>query len=85
MRSFTYTHKGWFGLCPVYLANLGSDAPDIDERHWLLTPWMTFNGWLLNALIFVKSVLDPDYEPAFPILVTGELAEPVTMTYPDLD
>ena len=86
MRTCTYTHKGWFGMCPIYLARIDSPSgPDVDERHWLLTPWMNFNEWLVGAWIFVRSMFDPDYEPMFPMLVTGKLESPVTVTYPDME
>lgn len=38
--TWTVTHKGWFLLCPVYLADVDSDAiVPIPRSRWL-------NGWL---------------------------------------
>ena len=84
MRSFTYTHKGWFLMCPVYFEGLESGEPGVDERHWSLSWWMDFNHWLCGAYIFIRTTLDAEYEPAFPFIVTGKLATPKTVTYPDL-
>ena len=48
-----YTHKGWFGLCPVYLAGIDSDGPNVDPRHWSL-------GWLmdLSEAVLSRAVLE---------------------------
>lgn len=32
------THKGWFGICPVYIGGIESDGPLIVERSPLLLP-----------------------------------------------
>lgn len=71
-----FTHKGWFLLCPIYIADLDTDAPFIHPRHWSLMAWMLVNEALLATFLFVRSMMDPDYEPLFPIKVTGELPCP---------
>lgn len=38
-----FTHRGWFGICPVYLANLHSDAPMVHERRPWMLPLMMFS------------------------------------------
>lgn len=29
----TFTHKGWFGLCPVYIGDINTEGPCLDPRH----------------------------------------------------
>lgn len=69
-----YTHYGWFcGLCPVYLADLGSEGPTVVERNWVPSWWMGIVEWLFGQFIFVNSLLDPEYEPMFPIAISGKI------------
>lgn len=68
-----WTHKGWFGLCPVYIAELDSGAPIIDPRHWSLLPLMAASEWIYTALFFVMSAVNADYQPAWPIRITGKI------------
>lgn len=45
-----FTHKGWFGLCPVYIANLHSEGPDVAPR-FPCTGWLiTLSAWIFNTL-----------------------------------
>ncbi len=30
LTSVTYTHKGWIGLCPVYIGDPDTDEPLLD-------------------------------------------------------
>lgn len=70
-----YTHYGWFaGLCPVYLANIGGEAPTVVERNWIPSVWMHIVTELFGAAMFVRSAIDPDYEPMWPIAVSGEIS-----------
>lgn len=71
-----FTHKGWFLLCPIYIAGLNTEAPFLDPRHWSLMPWFLLNEALLALFFFVSSLVDKDFEPVFPIRVTGELPCP---------
>ena len=65
----TYTHKGWIGLCPVYIGNKDSASPDIDPRipgsMWLLT----FSLWMFDL---VGSVTGND-DGGIPIRITGKV------------
>lgn len=72
----TYTNKGWFGLCPVYFANLDSEAPDIHPRHWSLEWLMDLSEFIYGPCHWLKSVADPLYEGGWPLQVTGELNPP---------
>lgn len=69
----TLTHKGWFGVCPVYIGGLESDAPFLVERHWSALPLMVLSEAMFAGLIAVKTAADPEWEPAWPIRVTGEI------------
>lgn len=72
-----YTHYGWFGFCPVYLANPFSHCPDVVARKaWL--------HWLLKLNVFVQQVsiatcksFNEDWEPAWKIRLSGKLSSPV--------
>ncbi len=61
-----FTHKGWFGLCPVYMADVESDSIRLEPR-------IPFTGWLIN---FSAWVFDTLHAEAFPIMFTGELSPP---------
>lgn len=70
-----FTHKGWFGICPVYFADLDSDAPFIDPRHWLFAPLMWVSEVGYACVFHVMGWIDPEFEPAWPLRVTGELPD----------
>ncbi len=77
----TYTHKGWMGLCPIYAAGLGTEFPAIDARHWSLE-WLHELSLAIYGFGFsLMSLLNPAFEPAWPIRITGELKPPVTITH----
>jgi hypothetical protein len=70
----TYTHYGWFcGLCPVYIGNPQSEAPTLAERNWIPSWWLDFTQWLFGCFIFINTVIDDDYEPLWPIKISGEI------------
>jgi hypothetical protein len=71
------THKGWFGICPVYFGGLHTGAPLIVERHVLLLPLMVLSEVMFSIAFKCKGLIDPDYEPEWPLRVTGELAQPI--------
>jgi hypothetical protein len=70
-----FTHKGWFGFCPVYFANLESISPFVHERHWIFTPVMILNEWIFGALFFILTSINNEYEPMWPLKVTSEINE----------
>lgn len=71
-----FTHKGWFGFCPVYFAHLESDAPYVHPRHWMLEPIMIVNEWLFGAMFFLATLVNSEFEPQWPLRVTGSLQNP---------
>ena len=74
-----YTHKGWFGFCPVYLANPHSQCPNVTYRHWWLKPVLHLNVVLQQAAIMMCSVMAPDWEPTWKIRLTGKLEKEVVL------
>lgn len=79
MEHITFTHKGWFGVCPVYIANLDSDMPALAARHPWLEPLMTFSEVLLRAVAWTCVAMNPDSEPGWPVQVTEKLDPPLTL------
>lgn len=61
------THKGWLGLCPVYIGDLCSECP-------LLVPRLPLTDWLLSLSACVFDLLGAE---GCPIRVSGLLAEPI--------
>lgn len=58
-NTWTVTHTGWFLLCPLWLADIDTDAPVPIPRHvpdW----WFDFNLWLNNGVQWLISLHDPD-------------------------
>lgn len=77
----TLTHKGWFGLCPVYYAGLDTDAPFVDPRHWLMQPLMWFSEAMYDLFFVVISALTDYPDQGWPLVITGELRIPVQRSY----
>ena len=74
----TYTHKGWFGIAPVYISEPESDAPGIEAR-WPALEWLVDLSEVVFGLVFsAMEIVAPDHEPMYPIRITGRLKEPVT-------
>ena len=79
-RSISYTHKGWFGFCPVYFAD-----PDGKEK-WAgveaRSPWFEWlfdlSEGVFGVLFFILGFFRADIELSWPFLVTGELPAPIT-------
>lgn len=51
MNRVVLTHRGWFGLCPVYVGDINSDKPFIDPRHWSLA-WLFWLSECMFGLAF---------------------------------
>ena len=76
MITLTYTHKGWFGLCPVHIGGLDTEAPLLKSRHWLLEPLFVISEFIF-VLVFLALELMRVENPGWPIKVTGELVAPI--------
>lgn len=67
MKQVPFTHKGWFGLCPVYIAEDDSiEGPRLEPR-------LPFTEWLIHLSAWVYDLLNAE---SFPIMFTGELDPP---------
>lgn len=71
------THKGWFGLCPVYIGDPDGEMPMIDPRHWAFSPLLWFSEFLFFICIELILLAKPDAEPGYPLSITGKLRRPI--------
>lgn len=79
----TYTHYGWIGVCPVYIADPYSETPTIDARRWWLEPLHDFSIMMFGAVNFIMACMNPGHEDYFPLWISGELDKPITQEYDD--
>lgn len=77
------THKGWLGVCPVYLGGLESEAPLVEPRHWVLEPLFGISTLLFDLAAAALTMMDPTFVPQWPLHVTGKLATPLDLPEPD--
>ncbi len=79
----TLTHKGWFGICPVYFDDPYSDQPFIHPRQ----DWMEFlfdiSEHFFGAIHWCQELVDPYADLWYPITITGELDPPIEIEFPD--
>lgn len=69
------THKGWLGLCPVYMAGLDDEGPTVEPR-WRVLAWlMPLSEAIFGICFTLRQAVDPTYEPEWPIRVTGRLRQ----------
>ncbi len=76
-----FTHYGWFGFCPVLLAELDSGQPIIEPR-WKLLPIMIASEFCTAIYMNIRRNLDHRYTPVFPICVTGKFKKPKKVLFP---
>lgn len=76
------THKGWFGMCPVYFSDPFGEAPMVEPRHWLLTPLMMASELAYSVMFTFARMARQDYEAAWPLKITGKLATPIALQVP---
>lgn len=67
------THKGWFGICPVYFGGLDTEGPIVVERHWSFLPLMMLSEWMYSLCFAAMEFIDPSFEPSWPLRITGEI------------
>lgn len=77
-----FTHHGWFGLCPVHIGKPYSGALALKPRHVLLEWWMDLNEMALGFAGEAIQFFDEDYEPLWPIRITGKLDTPIEVPDP---
>lgn len=66
-----FTHRGWYFFVPIYLTL--DDCPKVSARNGVPEWLMDLAEAVFGACVFVRSLLDPDYEPLYPLRVTGEI------------
>lgn len=68
-----FTHKGWFGLCPVYIADADTESPRLEPR-------IPMTEWLIELSAEIYNLLMAE---AFPIRFTGKLNPPKMIAVED--
>ena len=74
----TFTHRGVFGVCPVYVADpYNEDAPHMTPRHRLLRPLMilSWTWWVVRTCVVAMFAV-PDL--SINVRVTGKLDQPIS-------
>lgn len=85
MNMIDFTHKGWFGMCPVYLSDILGESPIIDARHWLFVPLMYVSEWGFAAAFWCAEQMSDSFVPMFPLRITGKLARPISRRGKEFD
>lgn len=67
------THKGWFLLCPVLMADVDSDCPYVETRRFVPDWWFSVNAAIVDVFLFAAEIMG--IEPMFPFLITGEIKD----------
>lgn len=71
-----FTHIGRFaGVVPVYL-NLDHHPPMLQERNWIPSWCLSGMFILYAAFLWTVSMVDDDFEPEWPIDITGVIVKP---------
>lgn len=76
---FNPSHRGWLGICPVYISGIGTDDIMLQERHILMLPLLWFSILMMGICILILTLANDDYEPMFPVRITGRI-EPCSQT-----
>ena len=67
-----YSHRGWFGFCPIYVNNPHGKCPDVCPRHPWLMPLMRLNIEIQRLAVGACMMMNPDWEPVWKIKLTGK-------------
>ena len=85
MEPIQFTHKGWFGVCPVYYADIEADCPMVDPRlPRLFMPLLLFSSFMYQVVMACVMAIDPSVYVGFPLYITGALEKPITRMFPVL-
>lgn len=77
MQTITFTHYGWFGICPILIADPDNATPTFRPRY-NYTEWLfDFSDWMFDRCNDIMELINPDHEPGFPYTVKGKLDIPV--------
>ena len=68
-----YTHRGWFGICPILIGNLHTECPCVQPINRWVVPlfWVSEKGQ--GAFIWLRTYLNPHYVPEWKLIVTRAL------------
>jgi hypothetical protein len=69
----SFTHRGWFAFCPVYLAEDGLYGVKVSERNGIPVWWMSLAEVFMSMAIFLLSAINSNYAPQWAFFVTGEI------------
>ena len=68
------THKGWiFFVCPIYLSMDDPEEPVVVSRWKWLNWWFDVTLLAFDGMTAIATKIDPDIDPTYPILITGEV------------
>ena len=70
------THRGWFGVCPIYIGDPYSMSPMLLERHPAMLPLFMFSELMYWLMFRALYWMNPDFEASWPVKITGELERP---------
>lgn len=74
MKEMKRTHKGlMFGCVPVFLDMTDQECPSVEGRNLLCEVFLSVAHNIFAVCIFIRTAVDREYEPSFPIQITGEL------------
>jgi len=73
INGIKYTHKGWFGVCPMYIGNKDTECPDLLPRHWVFMPLAHLAVFIQGVAIATCAFFNPHWEPVWAIRITGKL------------
>lgn len=73
VKIIEYTHKGWFGICPVYIAELEHEMPIIAPRWGYLEWLLDISTGLFSFYFKLRTLIDMYYDPQWEISKITEL------------
>lgn len=86
-----FTHKGWFGICPIYIADIETDCPALTPRveNWFFETLFWISHYMFVVVFavadFFSHLMHSNWRMGFPICVTGELLVPYLYEYDDAE
>lgn len=76
MNEMKRTHKGlMFGLVPVFLDMSDAECPAVEGRNFACEILLDIVTPIFGACIFIMTMINREYKPAFPIKITGEIVK----------
>lgn len=71
-RIIVMTHKGWFGLCPVWAGDLHEERCFLEARHRRLDWLFDASSALFAVMHTIQAALGAD-DLRFPLRLTGKI------------